>query len=70
MNYRDMAFKLFWTAVNVTLTAFTVEVTNADPPLAYGAAILAGIQFISTYVRQRIGATPSEADAVGILGTK
>lgn len=61
MNLRDMAFKAFWTIANAGLAWAAVEITNADPPLVWGPVALAIIQFASTWVRQKVGATPPPA---------
>lgn len=62
MNYRDMAFKLFWTLVNAGLAAGIVYVGELEPAPAWGAIALAALQFATSYVRQRVGATPPPAE--------
>ena len=64
MNYRDMAFKLFWTMLNAALAAALVAVAELD--VWWGALALAGLQFATTWVRQKVGATPPEAPPVGV----
>jgi hypothetical protein len=59
-----MAFKLFWTLVNAGVAYAIVEVGGLDPAPAWGGILLVGLQTLSTYVRQRLGATPPPAPAV------
>lgn len=64
MNLRDMAFKLFWTLANVGLAAAVVAVGDLEPAPAWGAVALAVLQLASTWVRQKVGATPPDAPTV------
>lgn len=61
MNFRDMAFKLFWTMVNAGLSAAVVLAADLEP--AWGAVVLAALQVLSTYVRQKAGETPPVAES-------
>ena len=64
-NYKDMALKLFWTMLNAAVAFAIVYVTDLDA--AWGAVALAALQVASTFVRQKLGATPPEAPEVGPL---
>jgi hypothetical protein len=56
MDYRDAAFKLFWTMVNAGLAAAIVYVGDLD--VAWGAVALAGLQWASSWVREKLGSKP------------
>lgn len=58
INYKDLGLKLFWSTV--AYVAAFVAVTVADLPAwwAVPAAMIA--QFVGSFARQKIGATPPD----------
>ena len=62
MNLRDMAFKLFWTLVPVVAGFIGAAVTDWNP--AFGTTVAAVVQIVSSFARQRLGATPVDAEQV------
>lgn len=62
VNLRDMLFKLFWTMLNAALAAAIVVVTDIDA--WWGALALAGLQAATSWIRQKLGATPPTAPSV------
>lgn len=58
-NWKDIGYKVLWTMVNAGLAAVIVEMGSLE--VWWGAAVLAGLQVASAWVRQKMGATPPDA---------
>lgn len=59
VNVKDMAFKLFWTLVPVVAGFVGASVTDWNP--AFGTTVAAVVQIVTSFARQKLGATPPEA---------
>lgn len=58
VNLKDMAFKFFWTMLPVVVGFVAVAVTDWNP--SYGVFAAAVTQFVTSYARQQLGATPPD----------
>jgi hypothetical protein len=60
VNWRDLAYKTFWTAVSAVLGSLAVYLTELPP----GWAILAIpiVNAIAAFIRQKTGETPPTLD--------
>lgn len=57
INLRDLGFKLFWTLVPVIAGFIGAAVTDWNP--AFGTAVAAVVQVVSSFARQKTGVTPT-----------
>ena len=57
-NWKDMLFKLFWTLVPVVAGFVKAAVTDWNP--AFGTTVAAVVQIVSSFARQKLGATPPD----------
>lgn len=68
INYKDILYKVFWTLAAGALTALAVWLAPIEE--VWALALLPLINAALAWVRQRVGATPPDAPAVGPLTTK
>jgi len=63
VNYKDLLFKVFWTAIAVALATLSVELADVDawfiPP------VTGGINYALAWIRQFIGVTSPSLPPVG-----
>lgn len=58
LNLKDLGFKLFWTLLPVAVGIVAIAVGEWNPALAGFAALVT--QAVSSFARQRLGATPPD----------
>jgi len=61
-NWKDMLFKLFWTLVPVVAGFVGAAVTDWNP--AFGTTVAAVVQIVSSFARQKLGATPPDIQGI------
>lgn len=58
VNVKDIGLKLFWTLVPVIAGFAGAYVTDWNP--AMGTAVASVVQVVSSFARQKLGATPPD----------
>lgn len=62
VNWKDLAFKAFWTAASAALGVVAAWVADLDA--AYVPVLAAAVNYALAWVRQQLGATPPDAPPV------
>lgn len=62
VNLKDIGFKLFWTLVPVVAGFVGAYVTDWNP--AMGTAVASVVQVVTSFARQKLGATPPDIQGI------
>lgn len=66
-RWRDLAERVFWTAVSAGLAAIPVVIADLDP--LWAPVLTAAINYLTVLVRQRLDALPSPGEGLPGLPT-